>query len=317
MKIETNGSPLEGPSRFADVLAEALPQAISHIDDCLSQLLIFVRGHLPKLENNHAAATVFNQAVNDFSDLCFELVTCRGRPALRASRALFEHLINYRDVTDDPESQQRYERHHAVAAQVEADAEIGLNRLTGDVAKSVRHMLRKLRRDSKKDYDEAIASYGSTFRARWAKTDLRERAKRLGLDQEYEFYRLASMVLHGSAGGAKGTLSSAYPAPVHRTGAALQLCPPAYVKGLTYFRLLIEHAGTVTPEVATQPLIDALSDALALWSDYRRVLLEIDAHTWPENAPAMPRAVLAISRKRYDLKLWIGSGDVSAAYLPG
>jgi hypothetical protein len=56
------------------------------------------------------------------------------------------------------EAQQRYERHYAVAAQAEADAAIGLNRLTGDEAKSARHMLRKLRRDSKKDYDEAIAA---------------------------------------------------------------------------------------------------------------------------------------------------------------
>jgi hypothetical protein len=31
----------------------------------------------------------------------------------------------------------------------------------------------------------------------------------------------------------------------------------------------------------------------------------------------MQGSVAAPRRARYDLKLWIGSGDVSAAYLPG
>jgi hypothetical protein len=35
---------------------------------------------------------------------------------------------------------------------------------------------------------------------------------------------------------------------------------------------------------------------------------------------SMPRVlgwILVVGGVRYDLKLWIGSGDVSAAYLPG
>jgi hypothetical protein len=284
LDIDARGSPLEAPGRFAEILSESLPEACQRLDDCLTQLGLLVRSYFPAIEHNHAAATVANQSFNDFADLCYDLITCRGRPALRTARALFEHMINYLDVSTDPEAQQRYEAHHAVAAQVEADAAIGLNRLIGDEAKATRHALRKLRRESKRQYDEAIASYGNAFKARWARTDLRDRANRHGLGKEYDFYRLASMVLHGSAGGARGTLSAAYFAPVHRTGPALQLCPPAYLKGLSYFRTFIEHAGTMTPEGTTNRVIDALTNALAIWPEYWRILTKLDDRTWPSAA---------------------------------
>jgi hypothetical protein len=296
MEVDTRGSPLEAPARFADILFDSLPEAHRRLDECLTQLGLLVRNYFPAIEHNHAAATIANQAFNDFVDLSYDLLTCRGRPALRAARALFEHMINYLDVTMDPEAQRRYETHHAVAAQVEADAAIGLNRLIGDEAKAARHTLRKLSRESKLQYEEALGLYGSGFRARWARSDLRDRANRHGLDHEYSFYRLASMVLHGSAGGARGTLSAAYFAPVHRTGPALQLCPPAYLKGLSYFRTFIEHAGAIAPEGTTNRVIDALTNALALWPEYRRVLIALDDRTWPKKAPAGPMALMAISR---------------------
>jgi hypothetical protein len=209
LDVDTRGSPLEAPARFAEILSESLPEARQRLDNCLTQLGFLVRSYFPAIEHNHAAATVANQAFNDFADLCYDLITCRGRPALRTARALFEHMVNYLDVSTDPEAQQRYEAHHAVAAQAEVDAEIGLNRLIGDEAKATRHALRKLGRESKQQYEEAIANYGNAFRARWAKTNLRDRANRHGLGNEYDFYRLASMVLHGSAGGVRGTLSTA------------------------------------------------------------------------------------------------------------
>jgi Family of unknown function (DUF5677) len=296
LEIDARRSPLEAPDRFADILSDSLPEVHTRLDECLTQLGLLVRNYFPAMEHNHAAATIANQAFNDFVDLCYDLLTCRGRPALRVSRALFEHLVNYVDVTTYPEAQQRYEAHHAVAAQVEADAAIGLNRLVGDEAKAARHTLRKLGHESKLQYEEALARYGSTFRARWAQSDLRDRANRHGLGHEYDFYRLASMVLHGSAGGARGTLSAAYFAPVHRTGPALQLCPPAYLIGLSYFRTFTEHAGALTPEGTTGRVIDALTDALALWPEYRRVLITLDDRTWPKKAPAGPMALMAISR---------------------
>jgi hypothetical protein len=287
---------LEVPGRFVEVLSESLPSASQLLDECLSQLNVFARSYFPAAEHNHASATVANQAFNDFADLCYDLLACRGRPALRAARALFEHLVNYRDVSSSREAQQRYEAHHLVAAQVESDAAVGLNRLSGDEARAARHALQKLARDSKQEYDEAVARYGNTFKARWAKDNLRDRASRYNLEDEYNFYRLASMVLHGSAGGARGTLSAAYFAPVHRTGPALQLCPPAYLKGLSYFRMFVEHAGTILPSGISDRVIAALTEASMLWPEYRRTLARLDDRLWPKEAPVGPMAILAISR---------------------
>jgi hypothetical protein len=233
---------------------------------------------------------------NDFVDLCYDLITCRGRSALRVARSQFEHLVNFMDMLSDPDAQRRYEAHHAVAAQVEAAAEVGLDHLTGKELRSARHLLKKLARDSKSDYDAAITQYGSGFRANWASGNLRDRATRYGLDREYEFYRLASMVLHGSAGGAKGTLSTAYPLPVQRTGPSLQLCPPAYLKGLTYFRKLVEHTTVELPSVPGAALRTALDRSLDVWPEYRRLITNWDSRLWPKDLPLGHYAILAVSR---------------------
>jgi hypothetical protein len=144
-----------------------------------------------------------------------------------------------------------------------------------------------------------IAQYGSSFRANWASASLRDRATKYGLGHEYEFYRLASMVLHGSAGGAKGTLSTAYPLPVQRTGPSLQLCPPAYVQGLTYFRGLVERAMNDLPGVTGAPLLTLLDKSLEVWPEYRRLLTKWDEELWPEDIQDVgigPYAILAVSR---------------------
>jgi hypothetical protein len=155
---------------------------------------------------------------------------------------------------------------------------------------------RSVNRDSKADYDAALARYGSSFRATWASANLRDRSTKYGLDSEYRFYRLASMVLHGSAGGAKGTLSTSYPKPVQRTGPSLQLCPPAYVKGLVYFRRLAERAESGLPGVSSAALLTALDGALELWPEYRRLLMEWDEGYWPQGIPIGQYAIMAVGR---------------------
>jgi hypothetical protein len=145
MDIRDQKSFLDNPTRFAEALAQALPDVDTRLKECVADpYLIFARRLFTASENNHAAATVGGQAINDFADLCYELVTCRGRPALRVARSLFEHLVNFNDVLSDPDSLARYQAHHAVAAQIEAEAEIGVDRLRGGELKSARHLLRKL-----------------------------------------------------------------------------------------------------------------------------------------------------------------------------
>jgi Family of unknown function (DUF5677) len=297
MAIRDEESFVENPPRSAEALEQALPEVTKRLKACVADgLVVFARGLFTAADQNQAAATVADQAINDFVDLCYDLLTCRGRSALRVARSQFEHLVNFMDVLSDPDAQRRYEAHHAVAAQVEAAAEVGLDHLTGKELRSARHLLRKLGRDSKSDYDAATAQYGSSFRANWASGSLRDRATKYGLDGEYEFYRLASMVLHGSAGGAKGTLSTAYPLPVHRTGPSLQLCPPAYLKGLTYFGKLVEHTTVRLPSVPGAASLTALDRSLEVWPEYKRLITDWDNRLWPKDLPLGQYAILAVSR---------------------
>jgi hypothetical protein len=147
---------VDNPSNFREALARALPEVSRRLNACVTdEYRVFARGVFTASEHNHAAATVAGQAINDFADLCYDLLTCRGRPGLRVARSMFEHLVNFADVLGDQSALARYQAHHAVAAQVEAGAAVGLNRLTGKELRSARHLLKKLGRDSRSDYDAA------------------------------------------------------------------------------------------------------------------------------------------------------------------
>lgn len=246
-----------------------------------------------------SAQLVVNQATNDLQDLVRDLWRGSGRSAARVARALYEHSVNFCEVSDNPTSADRYEAHATVAAQLEAGLEVGLHRLRGKEHKSARHALHKLGRDSKRRHDAALAQYGPSFRRDWAADNLRDRATRHGLDADYDAYRLLSAVLHGSAGGARGTVSSAYRAPVHRNGPSLELCVLAYHEGLRYFRHLAGELGKRHQDVDVAPLVAALDRLLGLWPAYRELMLAVDRRLWPTSAPAHPTAVLAVYGHRF------------------
>ena len=213
-------SVLNYPWFLAEELSRRWPASATSLPSCIDELGPFARLTLSSAGDRSSAVLVVNQAFNDFVDLCFDLLTCRGRSALRTSRAMFEHLVNLLDVESSPDAARRYIRHGSVAAQTEARAAYGVDRLAGSELKAARHALKKLARDSDEDYAAALSEYGSTFRSSWAGASLYDRAVATGLGEEYDFYRLAGAVLHGSAGGAKGTTSARYERPVHRTGPA-------------------------------------------------------------------------------------------------
>ncbi|MEU8280325.1 DUF5677 domain-containing protein [Microbispora bryophytorum] len=287
---------LDVPMLMAGTLNERAPELLRAIEACVAELQPFILFAYSASSAGHAGAVVANQAFNDFIDLCFDLCVCRGRSALREARALFEHLVNFLDVTSDPDLAKRYELHGAVAAQIEAAAKYGHEFLSGNELRGARHVLGKLARESRPDYEMAIANYGLRFRKNWANSTLKDRADRHGLGGEYDFYRLASAVLHGSAGGVKGTLSSQYERPVHRAGPALELSPLAYLKGLEYFRKFILAIAPLGVRGGEKHVVAAIDAALALWPDYRRVMMQMDRDIWPEEGPVQAMAVLGINR---------------------
>jgi hypothetical protein len=287
----------DNPAGFRTDLAKELPQLGTNIRQLETQIIYVVGRFLPLQPSNHAAALVVNQAANDFIDLCFEIEHLRGRAALRAARSMFEHAVNLMDVTSNRTAQNRYEAHASVAAQVEAEAAIGLNLLKGNELRSYGHALKKLRNSSATTYERAVETYGSGFRSRWASSDLYHRVQALGLSAEYPFYRLSSMILHGTAGGARGTLLTTLEASVHRTGPALALCPPAFLQGVRYFRLVVETMQDTAGDQLDAALLIELTDSmLDLWPAYRRIVLRMDRAFWPKQSPPGAVGVLGISR---------------------
>lgn len=245
---------------------------------------------------SHAGALIVNQSINDAQDMLLDLSGLRGRPATRAARALVEHAVNLHAVLSSPDSAERYHRHSAVASMVEARAAFGLSRLTGKENRSEAHRLKKLARDTHADFEAAVADYGSGYPRAWAAANLHDRASAAGLLDLYDYYRFSSAVLHGSAGGATGTVSAAYEEPVHRTGPSLALCVTAFHEGLRALDEVVQQLQGARSDLDMSPLRDAVAELLDYWPTYRRAVLAIDRHLWPREAPPHPVAVLCIFR---------------------
>lgn len=246
--------------------------------------------------SDHSISVVTTQAFNDFFDLLDSLGNGRGRPASHAARALIEHLANLADLIRSEEARRRYNAHLAVANQLEAEAAIGLNRLSGVERRVYEHKLRKLRSGARRSAEAAVRQYGRDFVRGWAADNLRSRLSSFGWADLYDYYRLASTVLHGAPGGAHGVISYGYEQPVHRLGPAITLCVPAYLEGISAFRLLIVELGSIAPTIDMSQILLHLDDLTDHWPVYRRYVLKLDRELWPKGEYLGMMAVCAISR---------------------
>jgi len=252
-------------------------------------------------------------AANDFADLTDHLVMGQGRSAIRGVRNLFEHLVNILDSIELPALEQRFLDHRAVTEQVAAGLTFELGRLEGVENKREATRLRNLKNDSRSPISDALAEYGFRFKRDWTNQTLSDRATHHGLADDYELYRLTSAVLHGSSGGAIGTVfqvSQPDGPAVHRLGPALQLCPLAYLQGVSYFRKIVRAIRSIDNRnelsVRSEPILDALDRMDGLWTDYRRVILKLDAELLANAVPIPPlQTVLAVERDgRYSWWIW-------------
>jgi len=223
------------PFVLSQDIAAAAPRvetAFEVIEDALR--LWFPVTNVPQSSFSSAEHLASTLACNDLSDLCFDLLSGRGRSAARTMRSLFEHLLTILDIAGDQTEGARFLAHNAVVAEKWASVPFEIDALTGTAQKKEKQRLRKLARDTANARATAIATYGEGFRLGWTSKSVKARAQQHGLTADYEVYRLTSAVLHGSSGGAVGSVRARGPHgyPVHRLGVALQLCPLAYLRGL-------------------------------------------------------------------------------------
>jgi hypothetical protein len=292
--------PLEFGHAFVDVEGRLRDEIPGFFADQAAAVMasVCILHALPsqKTIGDHSISVVTTQAFNDFFDLLDSLGNGRGRPASHAARALIEHLANLADLVRSEEARRRYNAHLAVANQLEAEAAIGLNRLTGVERRAYEHQLRKLRSGAQQRAEAAVREYGRDFTRGWAADNLRARLSSLGWADLYDYYRLASMVLHGAPGGASGVISYGYEHPVHRLGPAIALCVPAYLEGIRAFRRLIVELGSIAPTIDMSQIFLHLDDLTEHWPVYRQHVLKVDRELWPKGAYLGMMAICAISR---------------------
>jgi hypothetical protein len=202
---------LEAPWVIGSRLAEVTPGFVEAVEAVANSVGMVVTPAFEALSAHHgpASATVFNQATNDLLDLCFDILTGRGRSAMRTAHALYEHCVNAHEIAVSAESRRRYLDHQHVVGQIRARMLREADFLQGNDRRAFQHEIRKLERVSEREATAAVDRYGPGFRRSWSATNLHDMANQHGLHNGYDFYRVASSTLHGSAGGSVGTLGSA------------------------------------------------------------------------------------------------------------
>ncbi len=298
------GGLMDNPEVLARAIAERVPglaAAARTVESALADWFVVTNSTYGW---DQAEQVPSSMAINDFADLLFDLLAGRGRPAARGCRSLFENLVTVLDVVDDPVAGQRFLAHRAVVEQLASGLTWEVEQLSDRERRSEQHRLHALGRDSKDQAAAATDQYGPAFRRGWAGKTLKDRAAAHGLAADYAVYQLMSAVLHGSSGGALGTVRQRgiQGLVTHRLGPALSLCPLAYLRGVTYFRLLLErlvaHSGRTDLAARAQPLLEGLGVLLDLWPSYRRAIVDLDEQMWASALPVPTQVtVLALDRE--------------------
>jgi hypothetical protein len=185
---------LEAPWVVEGQIEEEAPDFVTAVEAIATSVGLVASAAFETLsaQGDSASARIFNQATNDLLDLCFDAVTGRGRSAMRAARALYEHSVNANEVVQSIDSSNRYLDHQAVVGVVRAGMTREADFLLGNDRKSFDHEVGKLVRASERDARTAVDKYGPSFRRLWAARNLYDMAKDHGLEAGYDFYRVAS-----------------------------------------------------------------------------------------------------------------------------
>lgn len=185
---------------------------------------------------NKAQKYILTAAANDVTGLVRQVDRFEGRAAAFTARALFEHLVNFRDVTESAtNTSKRYMDHRHVAADQLGRRRWFLPALDRREQKKEHNRLDGIAARAQRPLRKSLTDYGPAFKNGWAKGTLRDRAGNYDLDEQYEGYRLLSSVIHGSSGGLGGLVRTVEDQDLLRLGPDMDLAALAYEEGLHYF----------------------------------------------------------------------------------
>lgn len=289
-------SPVFAPIECHRLVRDDLPKFQTLVEYAADTLMTLFRTNRAA-PAQRAGTLIIAQAANEFSDLLFDLASLRGRSALRSARSLFELQVSFFDVSQSSVLATQYLRHRDVSLERATELTLEKAHLRGKALKAFGHYQRKTRRTHAPVASAAIADYGLSFRRNWTSESLFDRTVRQKLDPDgYAFYRLASSVLHGSAGGALGIHRPDLHGGTYRFGPALALCPTAYLYGMTFFENMMREVKKVQPVVVVTDVIAAVQEMIAFWPEYRDFTVKLDRSWWPESPEPGLVAVYLLGR---------------------
>lgn len=291
----------EGPSLLAppEHLVRLTEQQRIEIENFSAAISQLISGIYALLENE-ASRFILTAAVNDVMHLVERAYRLDGRSAAYSARSLFEHLINFLDVSNSPENtSERYTDHRHITQKHIANHRESLVLLSSQERKEVEKQLDRLASRVAPRVEEAISRYGSSFNRQWAEGTLYVRAKEHDMEDGYAGYRILSSVIHGSSGSLAGITKVIDEKDVHRTGPDLELASLAWFEGLVAFLALADQLVTMTDSWEAKEIQGRTENLIQFWPDVRKELHRIDKQLWPKQAPRGFLAVVAFYPGRH------------------
>lgn len=273
-----------------DGLPEAILNEVLDFPPAVTHLVASIYSEL----ENHAQKLILTAAVNDVVSLVTRAYALDGRSAAYSARALFEHLINFRDVcASTVNTPDRYTDHKYITQKRVAEHRGALELLPASEQKRERKRLDKLAEATRYRAGVALGKYGTTFSRQWAQGSLFDRAKQYDVEDGYEGYRILSSVIHGSSGAMSGVTRIIDGRHVHRTGPDLELASMAWLEGLSAFYRITEMLADRTGAWEAEELRDRTENLVFFWPEVRAELRRVDERLWPKSAPLGSVAVVA------------------------
>lgn len=290
------------PSMYVDIesmIAERVPRMRTVERQITHGQAALVAQVASDTQTHESVRLIFNLAVNDLLDLLHDLNSGSGRSAMRAARAVIEHAINLYSVTGSLAEAHRYADHLDQGPTIMGTLAPGADRLEKGARRAYKHVLNTSGAEASRRFTAAVAEHGPWFKRGWTQGNLKERADSLGVGYLYDYYKLASLVTHGSAGGSLGSIkdhSAGF--RIYRTGHSLELAPVAFLAGLFGYREVLQALQRVRTDIEIAAYSAGLNALDDLWPDYFTAIMEIDRALWPSERVRPPRAILAFNQNK-------------------
>jgi hypothetical protein len=284
---------LDGAVALGDEIAERAPAWRAAAEEAIGQLGPDTRTVVTATGDDGSPSAlalqlIFVEGANDFWDTLHDAAMGRGRPALRATRTLFELQLDALDVAGSPALAERWRDHLPVADVAEGRLTRVERHLSGDIQRAVRRRMRHLRKRGARELATAQSRWGKGFGARWHPQTLRDRADAHSLLADYEgLYRFASVPSHGSRAGMRGLERTIQKAVVVRSGPAVTLAPYAVLYATEAMRVIARTTANLV-DLDISRLLGASDHLDAVWPEFYEAMIRLDDELWPTEPP--PRA---------------------------